>query len=393
MATILVADSLAERRGILCTFLRGDDHAIFPASGEEEAIELVRDVHPDLILVEGDMNWMKVFAETRKLDPYPAVFLIMASLPPVEEAVKLMNQGVNDFLVSPLNVDEVRTKVERTLSKRPPPKSVVIHFRNLVGSSLKIQQVFHKAVKMAMTDSPISIIGERGTGKQALAREIHELSFRKDGPFKVVHCAGLSTAELESELFGHEAGAFTWAVERRRGQFELGDAGTVYLDEVGGLAAPVQAKLLRFLEEHTLQRLGGDGILSADVRILAGTNQPLRQRVQEGTFREDLFFRLSTNKIELPPLRARADDIPEMVEQFLAPYGVQIAREAMEVLMNFSWPGNVDELRAIVEQALTLCDNNRIELKDLPHRTFRAVAMGNRKHKFIPRPEEPGWTG
>jgi two-component system response regulator HydG len=390
MARILVADSLPERRNILCTFLRGDDHLIYPASSEAEAVELTREVRPDLIVVEGDLNGMKVLTAVKEIDSHAAVILILATPPPVEEVVKLMNQGVNDFLVSPLNIDDVRTKVERALSSRPPSDAVQIHFRSLAGSSLKIQQVFQKALKVAVTDSPVLILGERGTGKQALAREMHDLSFRKDGPFNVVHCSGLSPAELESELFGHEPGAFSWAAGRRRGQLELGDGGTVFLDQVGELSAPVQAKLLRFLEERTLKRLGGDRPLTADVRILAATCQRLGLRVQEGTFRQDLFFRLSTNQIELPPLRARVSDIPELVDLFLAKYDVQIAGEAMTVLMNYSWPGNVDELRAAVEQAVALCDNNRIELKALPQTVLRTVALTDRRHKFIPRNKEAG---
>ncbi len=388
MARILVADSLPERRTILCTFLRGDDHAIIPASSESEALELTREVRPDLVLVEGNLNGMRILGELKEIDPHLPVILIMASPPPVEEVVKLMNQGVNDFLVSPLNIDDVRTKVERALGSRPAPDVTQIHFRSLVGSSLKIQQVFQNALKMAVSDSPVLLYGERGTGKQALAREMHDLSFRKDGPFKVVHCAGLSEKELESELFGHESGAFTWAVERRRGQLEVGDGGTVYLDQVGDLSRPIQTKLLHFLEERTLRRLGGDRSVSSDVRILAATCQRLSQRVQEGTFRQDLFFRLSTNKIELPPLRSRVNDIPDLVERFLSQYDVQIASEAMTVLMNYSWPGNVDELRAAVEQAVTLCDNNRVELRDLPQHILRSVALTDRRHKFIPRPQQ-----
>jgi DNA-binding NtrC family response regulator len=388
MARILVADSLPERRNILCTFLRGDDHVIIPCSRDEEAIRLMRETHPDLIITEGTVSGTKVLTEAQEYDPTIAVIMIMVSPPSVEQVVELMKQGVGDFLVSPLDIDDVQTKVERALANRRGPVAIQIRFHNLVGSSHKMQEVFRKIVKAAATDSPVLILGEKGTGKHLTAREIHHLSRRKDEPFKVVHCEGLAGAELESELFGHEPGAFVWAVERRRGQLELSDRGAVYLDEIGELTWPMQAKLLRFLEEQTLQRLGGSKPVSADVRVLTGSCQPLLQTVQEGSFREDVYYRLSANLIALPPLRARVSDIPELADHFLTRYDVQIAGEAVEILMNYSWPGNVDELKNAIEQAVALCDSNRIELKDIPPRVLRAVETGNRKYKYIPKPRE-----
>jgi len=388
MAKILVADSLAERRNILCTFLRGDDHVLIPASQEDEALELVHEAQPDLIIIDSDFNAMKIFSEARKADSRVAVLLMLAAAPSVERMVELMKQGISDLLISPLNIDDVRGKVERALSS-PAPGALQIRFRNLVGSSQKMQQVFQNAVKIAASDSPVVMIGERGTGKQVLAREIHGLSFRKERPFHVIRCAGLSAAELESELFGHAPGAFSWAVERRRGQFELSDGGSVYIDEIGEMATHLQMKLLSFFEEHFLQPLGEDKMLAADVRVLAGSVEPLGRKVQAGAFREDLFFRLCANIIELPPLRARVADIPELVNHFLAPFDVEIRGEAMEILMNYSWPGNIDELRAAIEQALTLCEENQIEIKSLPPQILRKVAMGERKHKFTPALNRP----
>src|SRR5439155_5321913 len=202
MAKILVADSLAERRNILCTFLRGDDHVLIPASQEDEALELVHEAQPDLIIIDSDFNAMKIFSEARKADSRVAVLLMLAAAPSVERMVELMKQGISDLLISPLNIDDVRGKVERALSS-PAPGALQIRFRNLVGSSQKMQQVFQNAVKIAASDSPVVMIGERGTGKQALAREIHGLRFRKERPFHVVRCAALASAELEREVFGH----------------------------------------------------------------------------------------------------------------------------------------------------------------------------------------------
>jgi DNA-binding NtrC family response regulator len=198
----------------------------------------------------------------------------------------------------------------------------------------------------------------------------------------------LPPAELESELFGHEAGAFSWAPQRRRGPLESSDGGTVCLEQPEELPAPLQAKLLRFIEDQKLQRLGGETHLAADVRIITIVNQDLIHLVQDGAFRSDLYFKLSASAIEIPPLRTRVSDIPELVDLFLSRYDVQIAGEAMEILMNYAWPGNVDELKNAVEQAVNVCDNNRVELKNLPSRVLKAVASGNRKYKFSPRQKD-----
>ncbi len=385
MARILIADHLAERRNVLCTFLRGEEHLIIPAAGEEEALKFLRDLHPELVIGEGTVRGAKLLTEVREFDAAIAFIMIMAGPPTVEQVVKLMEQGVSDILVSPLDINDVQSKVERALSQQPALEALQIRFRNLVGSGVKMQRLFHRMIKIATVDTPVLIVGEKGTGKQSVATELHHLSVRRDRPFLVVRCAGLAAWEVESELFGHEPGAFAGALERRQGQLELGDSGMLYLEEVGALSLPVQAKLLRFLEQQTLQRLGGGKPLSADVRILAGAAAPLIHLVQDGTFRSDLYYRLSTNLIELPPLRRRANDIPELVDYFLSRYDVRIAGEAMEVMMNYAWPGNLDELKNTVDQAVSLCDNNRVELKDLPPRVLKAIATGNRRYKFIPR--------
>src|SRR5258708_11837431 len=380
MAKILIADHLVERRNILSTFLRADEHIIVPVSRDAEAIKSLRELHPDLVILEGTVGGTKVLSEAKELDAGIAVIMLMAAPPTVDQTVELMNQGVSEVLVSPLDITDVQTKVDRALMRRPAPDAVEIRFHDLVGSSPKMQQVFRKLVKAAASDSPVLIMGAPGTGKHLVAAQIHRLSSRKDRPFQVVHCAGLSAQELESELFGHESGGFPWAVNRKPGQLELGDGGALCLDEGANLALSLQAKMLRCMEEQTLHRLGGSQALSTNVRILASTTQNLNQRVEEGTFRSDLYYRLSANVVEIPPLRARASDIPELVELFLSRYDVQIAGEAMEVLMNYAWPGNLDELRNAVEQAINLCDGNRIELKNLPSRVLKAVALGNRQY-------------
>jgi DNA-binding NtrC family response regulator len=389
MARILIADQVSERRSILCTFLGGGEHVIIPVNEEEEAIRLVKEVHPELIIAEGTVSGTKLLSEAREIDHSVGMIMILSGPPTVDQVVELMNQGVSDILVSPLDINDVQTKVERALNRRPTADAVQIRFHNLVGSSPKMQQIFRSIVKAGASDSPILLVGESGTGKQLVAEQIHGLSPRKDRPFKTFNCRGLGMPELESELFGHEAGAFSWAAQRKRGQLELGDGGTLCLQEVSALSPNAQGKLLRFLEEQTVERLGGEMPLSVDVRVLTATTEPLLYKVQEGTFRSDLYYALSTCLIELPPLRARVNDIPELVEHFLGRYDVQVAGEAMEMLMNYTWPGNVDELKNAVEQAVNLCESNRIELRDLPTRVLRAVARAGRRYKFIPSVKEP----
>jgi DNA-binding NtrC family response regulator len=389
MARILVADPITERRNILCTFLRGNEHVIVPAAREEEAINLIREIRPDLIIAEGTISGAKLLSEAQELNSGIGVIMILARPPSVEQVVELMNQGVSDVLVSPLDINDVEAKVERALAKRPAADSVAIRFHELIGPGSKMQQVLRMVIKAARSETPVLIIGERGTGKQLLARQIHELSHRKGRPFKAVHCAGLSGPELESELFGHEPGAFSWAVEGRRGEIELSDGGTIYLEEIDQLKQPTQAKLLRFLEERNLCRLGSTTRLSADTRVVAGASAPFLQQVQEATFRSDLYYCLSANLIELPPLRSRVNDIPELVDHFLSRYDVQIRPEAIEVLMNYPWPGNVDELKNALDQAIGSSDSNWIELKDLPQRVLRTVSLAGRKYKFVAPPKSP----
>src|SRR5882672_4483471 len=385
MARILIVDHSPERRSILCTFLRTDEHLIKPVSREAEAIKAMRETPPDLIVLEGTVGGTKVMPEAKELDPGTAIIMLMGGEPSVEQLVDLMNQGVNDVLISPLDINDVQTKVERALSRRQATDSTAVRFHDLVGSSQKMQQVFRKLLKAAAVDYPVLIVGESGTGKRLVAEQIHRLSSRKDRDFRTIYCAGLSAHELESEFFGHEEGAFSWAAQRHAGQLELGDGGSLYLDGIAQLTLPIQSKLLRYLEDQTMQRFGGTAPLTANTRILAGVSQPLLHQVEEGSFRSDFFYRLSSCQIDVPPLRARAEDIPELVDYFLASFAVQIAGEAMEILMNYGWPGNVDELKNVVEQAVNLCESNRVELKDLPARVLKAVAMGSRRHKFIPR--------
>src|SRR3989454_290466 len=255
-----------------------------------------------------------------------------------------------------------------------------------------MQEVFKMIERVADTDSTILIRGESGTGKELVARALHFNSRRQFAPFVPVNCAAIPENLLESELFGHRKGAFTGAVTDKKGLFQEADGGTIFLDEIGWMAAPLQTKLLRVLQERELRRVGDTQSFKVDVRVLAATNQPLQQRIKEGTFREDLFYRISVIPIELPPLRDRVEDIPELVHHFLAHRQSstnevpKISDPAMEVLMNYTWPGNVRELENAIERGVALCDNSLIDAKDLPPRVLEAVQTGDLKHKFVPKP-------
>ena len=388
MARILIADQVSERRNILCTFLRGEDHVIIPVGGEEEALKLMREVHPELIIVEGTVGGAKIMSEARELDGSTAVIIILGGPPGVEQVVELMNQGVSDILVSPLDINDVQTKVERAINRRPGADAVQIRFRELVGPCQKMQQVFRKIIKASVVDSPVLIIGEKGTGKRLVAGQIHDLSNRKDRTLRFINCAAIPATTLEIELFGQETPAPGAVDQRRQGLVELTNGGSLCLQEVTNLTSTVQMKLLTLLEDHVVERLGGDKPLSVDVRLLIASSD-LYYKVQEGSFQSDLYYALSTCVIELPPLRSRINDIPDLVDHFLGRYDVQIAPEAVELLMNYSWPGNVDELKNAMEQAVNACDANRVELKDLPERVLKAVARSGRRHKFIPPAKEP----
>lgn len=382
MTKILVFDHLAERRRILVSFLQGNDHVIFACDREEEALPLVREFQPDLVIAAGTLAGSKLLAEARALDSSVATLVLLGAPPTAAQVEGLLAQG-SEYLVE-LNLNEFQAKIERLLNRRAGPAATRLHFRDLVGSSPRMQTAFWKLTRAAGGERPVLLLGEKGTGKQAFAREIHRLSRRKDGPFRVQQCEGLSEPEPLTALWGHEPGAWPRAVAGPVGELELADQGTLYLGNAEALGALAQIRLLRLLEERIVQRVGSNQTRAVDVRLIAGCEPTLLSRVQEGRFRSDLYYQLGGHVIELPPLRARVLDIPELAEFFAHPYGVEFAPEAMEMLMNHSWPGNVDELKSVVEQAVNLCEENQIELRHLPPRILRSVARGGRRYKFTP---------
>ena len=311
----------------------------------------------------------------------PVTIIVTTGHGSIDEAVQAIRLGAYDFLTKPIDMDNLFLVIQRALRERALQDEVAFlrqelknryAFQNILSKNPRMHAIFELISNVAHSTSTVLIEGETGTGKEQVARAIHQSSHARTGPLIVVNCAALPETLLESELFGHEKGAFTNAVSQRRGRFELADGGTIFLDEVGDVPASMQAKLLRVLQERCFERVGGTQTISIDVRVIAATNRSLQQMVKKGTFREDLYYRLNVVKIDLPPLRERTEDIPLLASHFAEKYArfkstpVQIAPQAMEILMDFHWPGNIRQLENAIERACVTAQENTIRPENLP---------------------------
>jgi DNA-binding NtrC family response regulator len=312
----------------------------------------------------------------------PVTVIVTTGFGGVDEAVQAMRLGAYHFITKPFDFEHLRLLVERALKERTLQDEVAnlreqmrekYSFHNILSKSPKMEQVFDLINNVAGTTTTVLIEGETGTGKEQVARAIHQASSgHRSGPMVAINCAALPENLLESELFGHEKGSFTSAVNQRRGRFELADGGTLFLDEVGDIPASMQAKLLRVLQERRFERVGGTESIEVDVRVIGATNRPLLKLVQEGTFREDLYYRLNVVKIDLPPLRERPTDIPLLATHFAQKYArageapKAVSPQAMAVLLNYRWPGNIRELENAIERACVTCRGEAIQPEDLP---------------------------
>jgi DNA-binding NtrC family response regulator len=320
------------------------------------------------------------------------VCVLLTAYGSVETAVDAMKQGAYDFLTKPVNLDHLDMLVARALKSRDLEKKVATlesqlnekyGMENIVGESDAMKQVFEIIQQTAPTQASVLIQGPSGTGKELVAQAIHRLSTRAKGPFVAVHCAALSASLLESELFGHEKGAFTGATVQRKGRFEMADGGTLFLDEISEIDLSIQVKLLRVLEERTFERVGGEEMIETDIRVIAATNRNLRESVAQGKFREDLYFRLNVVDVTLPSLAERTGDIPLLAGRFLKEYceknGKRIegmTPDAMNLLAAYAWPGNVRELRNTVEKMVVLSRSERLSARDVPANIREAVKGG-----------------
>ena len=381
--TILIVDDERNTREGLQRALQ-DRYEVLLAEDSQKALQLLESRTVDVLLTDLKMpgiDGMSLLRRAMAL-PQPPVCIMMTAYGSIENAVQAMQAGAYHYVTKPVNLDELELVLQRALkSRRIEAENINLRkqldqkfgLENIIGESAAMRQVFETVQQVAPTRTTVLITGETGTGKELIAKAVHNLSPRKNGAFVAVHAAALPSTLLESELFGHEKGAFTGAVERRIGRFELADQGTLFLDEIGELEPLMQVKLLRVLEEHAFERVGGAKTLQVDVRLIAATNRNLKKLVNEGKFRDDLFYRLSVVAVDLPPLRERREDIPLLVKAFLDELSREnskpvreVTPEALNLLLAYDWPGNVRELRNVIEQMVVLARAERLTVRDVP---------------------------
>ena len=387
-ATILVVDDDADTREVLRDRLESVGYQVLIAAGGKECLETLDRQNPHLVLLDvamPGMNGLEVLTEIRKRGQDIPVVMITA-FGTIERAVQAMKKGAYDFIPKPFDPDHIALVVAKALDRQTLKRNVEVlaeqvdaRHRIVVGASAQMRRAVDLARKAATSKSTILLLGESGTGKEVFARAIHNWSERKEKPFVPINCVGLSKELLESELFGHEKGAFTGALQLKLGKLELAQGGTVFLDEFGDISTEVQTKLLRFLQEREFERVGGTRPISVDVRILAATNRDLDAAVKNGQFREDLFYRLNVIRLMLPPLRQRKDDISDLANYFLRKFSVETKKDftsisgaAMEKLVAYNWPGNVRELANVIESAVVLGQGPELTMQDLPPKIVSA---------------------
>ena len=381
---ILVVDDEANARTALAELLKEEGYTVETAADGFKALGKLPDFAPDLVLTDLKMPGMDGLELLRKVRAHndETVVLVMTAFGAVETAVTAMKGGAADYLTKPLNMIELSLVLERETERLRLRREAGMlrarlaerySFENIIGSAPAMQAIFKTVAQVAASRASVLITGESGTGKELIAAAIHQRSPRAHCPFVKLHCAALAETILESELFGHERGSFTGAAARREGRFFQANGGTLFLDEIGDVSAAVQVKLLRFLQEHEFERVGGNETVRVDVRIIAATNRDLKAEVAAGRFREDLYYRLNVINLEMPSLEERASDIPLLAMHFLRKYAGENGKtidgftdEALARLRGYRWPGNVRELENVVERAVVLSGGARVSAGELP---------------------------
>ncbi len=384
MKMILVIDDETNLRSGLAAALQEEGYQVQSAGSGKQGLEKINLFLPDLVICDvkmPEMSGIELLKLAKQKHPDMPVIMLTGHAG-LDDAVSAMKLGAYDFLTKPVHLDKLFLLAERAIeSASQKQRTQALEeriderkgFQSITGSSPQIHQTIDVLKQVAPTDATVLLYGESGVGKEVFAAAIHENSLRAGAPFIKVHCGALPEALLESELFGHEKGAFTGAASRRKGRFERADGGTIFLDEIGDISPQVQIKLLRVLQEREFERIGGEESISVDIRIITATNKDLKESVANGSFREDLYYRLNVVEIDIPPLRDRAEDIPALAQCFLEEISAKYKKNiknfdsaVMDVFMEYKWPGNIRELRNAVETAVVLCAGDVIQKSCLP---------------------------
>ena len=381
--SVLVVDDEVGARESLRMILK-TDYTVFLAKDAEEAILQIKEHSPDVILLDiilPDLDGLRLL-EKIKQNETDAIVIMITATKTVKTAVEAMKLGAYDYVTKPFDIDELRLIISRALSAQALEKEVrylrkeidrSFIFENIIGKSRAMKEIFDMIRQIADSKSTVLVMGESGTGKELISRAIHYNSNRKNYPFVTINCAAIPETLIESELFGHEKGAFTNAIEKKLGRFELAHQGTLFLDEIGELSLTTQAKILRFLEEKEFNRVGGSKTIKVDVRLITATNRDLNQLLKNGVFREDLYYRINVVPIIIPPLKERKEDIPPLLDHFIKKYNEEghkrvkgVSKDTLELIMNYEWPGNVRELENAIERVIALTSNEYIQPEELP---------------------------
>jgi DNA-binding NtrC family response regulator len=391
--SVLIVDDEVGVRESLKMILK-KDYDVFLAKDAEETFLQIKEHSPDVILLDiilPDLDGLKVLERIKQNEPDIVVIMITATNT-AKTAVEAMKLGAYHYVTKPFDNDELRLIISRSLSEKALKQELIFRreemdksfdFGNILGKSKGMKDIFKVVKQIADSKSTVLIMGESGTGKELISRAIHYNSNRKNYPFVTINCAAIPETLIESELFGHEKGAFTNAIEKKLGRFEVAHQGTLFLDEIGELSLTTQAKILRFLEEKEFNRVGGSKTIKVDVRLITATNKDLNQMIKKGGFREDLYYRINVVPIVIPPLRERKEDIPILIDHFINKFSVEnnknvkgINKEALEFLMQYEWPGNVRELENLIERVIALTSNEYIPANELPY-SFKNIPKIN----------------
>lgn len=407
---ILIADDEQSQRLILSGYLKQKGYAIFEAASGTEALKITDANLIDIVLSDfrmPDMNGIELLMKLKERNPEIAVVIVTA-FGTIENAVKAMKEGAFDYLTKPVDLDELDMIIKRItermhlisenkmLKEQLQDKNKI---SGIVAYSDKMEKILSTALRVAESKATVLLRGESGTGKEVLAKAIHYSSQRKEKPFVAVNCAALNENLLESELFGHEKGAFTGADKQRRGRFEIADGGTLFLDEIGDLPLSTQVKLLRVLQEEQFERVGGTQTIDVDVRMITATNKNLEELIREGKFREDLYYRINVVSVIIPPLRERKEDIIHLINHFKEKYisetskkNIEFSREATDILMKYNYPGNIRELENIVHHSIVLSRGDIISTDDLPLKLsefdLNEIALESNENSTLPEQVE-----